>query len=1168
MGPELRRSQAARPGLRRSQAARAEALAALARPLSYPDELPVSGEAGRLADAIRAHQVVVVAGETGSGKSTQLPKICIDAGRGTAGIIGHTQPRRIAARSIAERVAEELGADVGKLVGFKVRFTDQVGPGTVIKLMTDGVLLAELQNDPKLRSYDTLIIDEAHERSLNIDFILGYLKRLLPSRPDLHVVITSATIDTERFAAHFDGAPVIEVTGRTFPVEIRYRPYGDAGLAAGNAEGLAGSVAGTSDVRVSDGGQPLVYDEVEAVCDAVGELCSVGPGDILVFLPGEREIRDAADALAKCAPEPLEILGLYGRLSSADQHRIFEPHSGRRVVLATNVAETSLTVPGIRFVVDTGTARVSRYSRRTKVQRLPIEPVSQASANQRSGRCGRTGPGTCIRLYSQEDFDGRRAFTEPEILRTNLASVVLQMAAIGLGPAEDFPFIDPPERRNINDGVLLLREIGAFSGAEDDLTALGRKLARLPLDPRLGRMVLEADRLGCLPEVLVITAGLSVQDPRERPADKREAANALHARFDDQGSDFLSYVSLWDYLYERREELSSGQFRRLCGKEMISYQRAREWQDVRSQLADLCRQLGLGVAKGSRPRGRLNDAEKAMVHQALLAGVPTQVGAREGERADFAAPRSTRFAIWPGSAVAKRPPRWVMAAELVETGRLWGRTVAPVQPRWVEKAAAHLLKWSYSEPLWDASRAEAYVVARATLYGLAVVPGRRTELARSDSEQARELFVRHALAMGDWERAPDLVGSNIQTLEGLRALMQRARRQDLMVGEEALVRFYEGRLGRDVVSAATFERWWRKLSSEQRHALVASESDLLPHDGASVGDEKFPDSWALPAGGALCLEYNWEPGSDDDGVVVEVPVRDLARLDREGIEWQVPGLREELVTALLRSLDKQIRRQLVPVAEHAKEFVAEAQPSDGRLADVLARFVSSRSGTAVGPEDFDWARVPAHLRPTYRVIGESGDVLARAKETPALLHQLQPRFEKALQDAASSAALAWGPAGITATSWEFGDLPAEFTPYWQGYPLRGYPVLADEGDHVRLVVTSDSARGTEVMRAGLRRLVWLGLPARRQLLSALENMLDNPARLAIAGLGPIAHGSPRRLAQDVLESALDRAIAQHGALPHDPVSFSELLGFVKGSVDQLSRAQMRAAARVIRALFD
>ncbi len=1193
-------SRAGAPAEARAEArgqARRRALEALPSPLPYPAELPISDRRDDVVAALRGpHQVLVVAGETGSGKSTQLPKLCLDAGRGVAGMIGHTQPRRIAARSIAERVSEELGAQLGGPVGYKVRFTDRVGEGTLVKLMTDGVLLAELHNDPRLRAYDTLIVDEAHERSLNVDFILGYLKRLLPERPDLKVVITSATIDTERFSAHFDGAPVIQVSGRSYPVEIRYRPYDEPagddeedelpGLAGAGAAGPAAAGAAVGGARRAALGQETAsarrpqrggeqglggddaVDEVQAICDAVEELCAEGPGDILVFLAGEREIRDTADALSKADLPPLEVVPLYGRLSSAEQHRIFEAHTGRRVVLATNVAETSLTVPGTRYVVDPGTARVSRYSRRTKVQRLPIEPISQASANQRAGRCGRLGPGICVRLYSQEDYGSRRAFTEPEILRTNLAAVVLQMAAIGLGSAEDFPFLDPPDRRNIVDGVNLLEELAALVPGTGGhrLTGLGRKLAKLPLDPRLGRMVLEAESLGCLDEVLVVAAALSVQDPRERPADKREAAAALHARFDADGSDFLAYLSLWDYLEQRQDELSSGQFRRLCRREMISYQRAREWQDVTAQLRDVCRQMGL--APGHRSPGPLKEAQRSIVHQALLSGIATQVGVREGERTDFAAPRGARFAVWPGSVLARKPPRWVMAAELVETGRLWGRTVAAVQPRWVEKAAGHLLKWTYSEPDWDPDRAEGYVVARAALYGLTVVPGRRMDLARFGREEAREMFVRRALVEGDWPGAPGFVEANRATLARLRAVVQRARRNDLMVGDERLVEIYTGRLGPEVVSAATFAAWWRRLPPHDRSAMEVPEADLAQHDGEGVDTQQFPDAWDIEGHGPVPLSYNWEPGSEEDGVVVEVPVAALVNLAHEGIEWQVPGLREELVTALLRSLPKELRRQLVPVADHARRFVQSASPSEGPLLAVLARAVSQAVGSPVGQGDFDWKRVPSHLRPTLQVVGGDGRPLARGKTTGDLLAQLHPVFDKALADAAAASGLGWGPPGRRAAVWDFGWLPRTFEPVWEGYRLRGYPALVDEQDAVRLEVFPDADAAEAAMVAGARRLVLLNLPGRRQLTGALEGLLDNRTRLALAGLGGTSYRSPRQLAEDAVVAAVDQAVADNGGPARDPEAFDRLVVAVRVDLDRQARRAVAGATRLVGQMAD
>jgi ATP-dependent helicase HrpA len=1148
-------------------AARLQARALLPRPLPYPEDLPITGRKEDILAALASDQVVIVAGETGSGKSTQLPKICLEAGRGSAGMIGHTQPRRIAARSIAERVAEELGATLGGPVGYKVRFTDRVGEGTLVKVMTDGVLLAELHSDPGLHNYDTIIVDEAHERSLNIDFILGYLKRLLPSRPDLRVLITSATIDTERFSDHFDGAPIIEVSGRVYPVELRYQPMTED----------AGGVDADGDL--DDAGDGEVPDEVQAVCDAVGELYTEAPGDILVFLPGEREIRDTADALGKMDLSGLEVLSLYGRLSSAEQHRIFERHAGRRAVLSTNVAETSLTVPGVRYVVDLGTARISRYSRRTKVQRLPIEPISQASANQRSGRCGRLGPGICVRLYSEQDFAARRPFTEPEILRTNLASVVLQMAAIGLGEIEDFPFVDPPDRRNVKDGIALLEELGALVPAEEAasaprLTGLGRKLAQLPLDPRLGRMVLEAGRLGCLEDVLVITAGLSVQDPRERPAEKRDAAAVLHARFADESSDFMSYIKLWDYLAQRQAELTSSQFRRLCRKELISYQRAREWQDVHAQLTEICRQLALvprherqgqgRQAQDRQAQDRRPQNREAQVHRALLAGLVTQVGAREGERADYLAPRGARFAIWPGSSLAKKSPRWVMAAELVETSRLWARVVAPVQPQWVEAAASHLLKWSYGEPEWDGARGAAVVAARATLYGLAVVPSRRVDLARLDAEGAREMFIRHALVEGDWDAAPPFVGENRDLLERLRSLFQRARRHDLMVGEQALSEFYDERVGPEVTSGPGFNGWFKR---EGHAGLQAAAEDLWRASGAEVAGlpdvwAGFPDVWAAGGADALPLRYEWEPGAQDDGVSVEVTLAQLAKLADEGLEWQVPGLREELVLALLRALPKDLRRELVPVAEHARDFVAKAGPSDGPLLQVLAKQMSAVADVHISPDDFDWAKVPEYLRPTFSVLGYDGQVLARGKVVADLYRQLRPQMSRALQEAAARAPFT----GRRSVSWDFGDLPKTFEPEWNGYRLRGYPALVDDGDAVTVRVFADGASQRAAMAAGARRLLLLNLPSRRALVDTLERQLDNRTKLALGALSLPPYRSTREMAEDALAAAVDQVVAAEGGPPWRAADFDALVTAVRQQVEPVARKGVVAGGRVVSKL--
>src|SRR5690242_3215748 len=752
--------------------------------VTYPEALPVSRRKDDILAAIRDHQVVVVAGETGSGKTTQIPKICLELGRGVRGQIGHTQPRRIAARTVAERIAEELDRPLGSTVGYKVRFTDQVSDDTMIKVMTDGILLAEIQNDRQLRRYDTLIIDEAHERSLNIDFILGYLRDLLPKRPDLKLIITSATIETQRFAEHFSDmsgkpAPVIEVSGRTYPVEVRYRPL----------------VATAED----DTEEPM--DQVDGIAEAVDELGREGDGDILVFLSGEREIRDTADALGKRTLRNTDIVPLYGRLSAAEQHRVFERHTQRRVVLATNVAEAPLTVPGIRYVIDPGTARISRYSNRLKVQRLPIEPVSQASANQRKGRCGRLADGICIRLYTEEDFAARPEFTEPEILRTNLASVILQMTNLGLGDLAKFPFIDPPDKRNITDGVKLLEELGALD--ERRLTPLGRQLAQLPVDPRLARMVIEADKQDCVAEVMVIAAALSIQDPRERPTDKQQQADEKHARFTDKESDFFSYLNLWRYLREKQQELSGNQFRRLCRSEFLNYLRVREWQDIYAQLRQVARTLGLALAED---RDEL--AEGQHVHTALLSGLLSHLGLKDGEKREYLGARGAKFAIFPGSALFKKQPRWVMSAELVETSRLWGRVNARIEPEWAEKLAPHLVKHSYSEPHWEKKQGAVMAYEKVTLYGLPIVPRRRVGYAGIDPVLCRELFIRHALVEGDWDTHHKFFEENRRLLDRIEEIENRARRRDIAVDDETVYRLYDERLPAEVVTARHFDVWW------------------------------------------------------------------------------------------------------------------------------------------------------------------------------------------------------------------------------------------------------------------------------------------------------------------------------------------------------------------------
>ncbi len=950
--------------------------------ISYPPDLPVSQRRDDIAAAIRDHQVVVVAGETGSGKTTQLPKICLELGRGPGGqggrggLIGHTQPRRIAARSVAERIASELGTTVGdpdSIVGYQVRFTDRTSRASRVKVMTDGILLAELQRDRQLKKYDTIIIDEAHERSLNIDFLLGYLKRLLPRRPDLKLVITSATIDVERFSQHFADAagrpaPVVEVSGRTYPVEIRYRPLVDV-------------------LEDDDEGEAIVRDQTEAIVDAVKELGREGDGDVLVFLPGEREIRDTADALEGALPSTggraTEIVPLYSRLSAAEQHRVFASHSGRRVVLATNVAETSLTVPGIRYVVDTGVARISRYSVRTKVQRLPIEPVSQASANQRSGRCGRVAPGIAIRLYSQGDFEARPEFTEPEILRTNLASVILQMASLGLGDVARFPFVEPPDKRNVQAGVQLLEELNAVTtggvvpadmapqGAGrgrnrpglsqqgrrhegPQLTQVGRRLARLPIDPRLARMILEAERLGCVREVIVIAAALSLQDPRERPAEQRPQADQQHARFTVEGSDFLTWLELWRYLRQQQKELSSSAFRRMCKREYLNYLRVREWQDFESQLRQVCKEMGIELG---RPADK-PDADG--IHQALLSGLLSHVGLLEereetrggkpgGRRPmrEYLGARGAKFAIFPGSGLHRKNPPFLMAGELVETGRLWARQNAAIEPEWAERLGAHLVKRTYSEPHWSKKRAAVMAHERVTLYGVPLVADRLVNFGKVAPSVARELFIRHALVQGEWHTRQKFFTKNLELLAEAAELEHRARRRDIVVDEHTLFDFYDARVGAEVVSGAHFDTWW-KTERQRNPELLTFDLDMLTHDSAeAVRESDFPTAWHASSrqsdeGLTFPISYHFEPGSDDDGLTIDVPVATLNRVGDDDFSWNVPGLREELVTSLIRSLPKNLRVSLVPAPDRARSFLARGARGGGAAA---------RRARALGPLD-------------------------------------------------------------------------------------------------------------------------------------------------------------------------------------------------------------------------
>jgi ATP-dependent helicase HrpA len=1097
-----------------------------AQPLQirYPEELPVSQRRAELAAVIRDHQVVVVAGETGSGKTTQLPKICLELGRGQGRLIGHTQPRRIAARAVADRIAEELGTEPGTTVGYQVRFTDHTGPDTQIKLMTDGILLAEVQRDPLLRRYDTLIIDEAHERSLNVDFLLGYLKGLLPRRPDLKLIITSATIDPVRFARHFDDAPVIEVSGRTYPVEVRYRPYGPS---------------------ASEADQRDDRDQVQAVLDAVEELWTEGSGDILVFCSGEREIRDTADALRRKEIPQTEILPLYARLSSAEQHRVFAAHTGRRVVLATNVAETSLTVPGIRYVVDPGTARISRYSHRLKVQRLPIEPISQASANQRAGRCGRVAAGVCVRLYDEPDFAGRPEFTDPEILRTHLASVILQMTALGLGDVEAFPFLDPPDVRQVRDGRALLHELGAMDrvveGEAPRLTGLGRQLARLPIDPRLGRMILEADRAGCLREALVVTAALSIQDPRERPVDQQDRAAQLHARFADRTSDFLTYLNLWRYLREQQEALSSSAFRRLCQAEMLHYLRIREWQDLVSQLRRVAKDIGLSVPKG--PLAEEVDAPR--LHQALLAGLLSHVGLRDPARRDYLGARGARFVLWPGSALAKRPPEWVVAAELVETSRLWGRVAAQVQPEWVEPLAAHLVARSYSEPHWSTRRGAVMAYERVTLYGVPLVTQRRVAYGGIDPEVARELFIRHALVLNEWTAHHQFIRVNAERVAEVEQLEARARRRDLLADEQDLFDFFEQRLPKDVVSARHFDRWWKRARRDQPDLLTFDDSVLLRSAATGVTEEAFPETW-LAGDLPLPLTYQFEPGTEADGVTVHVPLEVLGQLDPAPFSWQVPGLREELVTALIRSLPKSIRRSYVPAPNFATAALGALadRVGSGDLQLALADALAAMGGSRIEPADWDVGRLPSHLRMTF-VVHATGDVtspvLGSGTDLAALARRLAPRTSRALGDATAQVGPDVRRHGLrTWAPGELDDLPRVIEVPRAGSVVRGFPALVDEQDSVAVQVFGSEQEARANHKPGLRRLLTLDLPSPA---AAALRGLSNQQRLAL-GAPPHAGGAPALLA-DCLDAALDELVGPAADAVRDASSYAALVARIR-----------------------
>ncbi|EHK9065926.1 ATP-dependent RNA helicase HrpA [Vibrio vulnificus] len=1074
--------------------------------IEYPEILPVSQKKDDIADAIAHHQVVIVAGETGSGKTTQLPKICAELGRGKFGLIGHTQPRRLAARSVANRIAEEMETQLGDFVGYKVRFNDQISENTQIKLMTDGILLAEIQHDRFLNQYDTIIIDEAHERSLNIDFILGYLKELLPRRPDLKVIITSATIDPERFSNHFGGAPIIEVSGRTYPVETRYRPLGGE----------------TEDDR----------DQLEGIFDAVDELCDEGLGDILIFMNGEREIRDTADALAKRKLKDTEIVPLYARLSAGEQNKIFQPHTGRRIVLATNVAETSLTVPGIKYVIDPGTARISRYSYRTKVQRLPIEPVSQASANQRKGRCGRVQEGICIRLYSEDDFNSRPEFTDPEILRTNLASVILQMTALGLGDIEAFPFVEAPDKRNILDGVRLLEELGAInSNAKDPkkrLTAVGKQLARLPIDPRLARMVLEAPRLGCLKEVMIIAAALSIQDPRERPSDKQQSADDKHRRFYHEDSDFLTFVNLWNHIQKQQKALSGNQFRRQCKDDYLNYLRVREWQDVYFQIHQSMREMEFKL--NSEPGSY--DA----VHSAILTGLLSHVGMKDQEKNEYHGARNARFHIFPGSGLFKKQPKWVMSAELVETSKLWGRIIAKIQPEWIEPLAKHLIKRSHSEPHWSKKQAAVMAYEKVMLYGIPIVPKRLVNYGNIDASVSREIFIRSALVEGDWETKHAFFKQNRKLLLEVEELEHKSRRRDILVDDEELFQFYDQRVGTEVVSGRHFDTWWKQASKKEPELLNFEKEMLFKGDASHVTDLDYPNFWHQN-GLKLKLSYQFEPGDDSDGVTVHIPLPILNQIDPAGFDWQIPGLRHELVVSLIKSLPKTLRKNFVPAPNYADAFLSRVTAMEMPLLDALEKELRRMTGATVLREDWKLDQVPDHLKVTFRAVDERNRKLKEHKDLHELKESLKEKVQETLSKVADDDIEQQG-----LHTWSFGELPQVYQQKRGGYQVKAFPALVDNKDSVEIKLYETEQEQISAMQAGQRRLILLNVPSPIKYLHA---NLPNKSKL---GLYFNPYGKVLDLIDDCIACGVDKLIEERGGLVWEPEKFEALKEHVRAEL--------------------
>jgi ATP-dependent helicase HrpA len=1127
-------------------------------PITFPESLPVSGRRDEIARAIQEHQVVIVCGETGSGKTTQLPKIALTLGRGKGaggkGLIGHTQPRRIAASSVAKRIAQELNTPLGEHVGFKVRFQDRLSAGASVKLMTDGILLAETQNDPLLKAYDTLIIDEAHERSLNIDFLLGYLRQILPRRPDLKIIVTSATIDADRFAQHFASrhgpAPVIQVSGRLFPVEQRYRPFEES----------------------------REYGLNDAIGDAVDELWREGAGDVLVFLPGEREIREAADHLRRHHPPGVDVVPLFARLSQQEQDMVFEPHSARRVVLATNVAETSLTVPGIQYVIDAGTARVKRYSYRNKVEQLMIEPVSQAAANQRAGRCGRVSNGICIRLYDEKDFSERPRFTDPEILRSSLAGVILRMKSLGLGLVEDFPFLEPPPRRAVADGYQLLNELGAVDD-QNELTPIGRELSKLPLDPRVGRMILEARNRQALAEVLVIASALSVQDARDRPLEHQQAADNAHKKFDDEKSEFMGTLKLWKWLEDSRggqgeHKLSHRKQEQLLREHFISPRRVREWRDIHSQLHTVVAEHGW----------RLNGsaATYEQLHLSMLAGLLGNIGLKSDDDDWYLGARGIKFYKHPGANLSKKPGRWIVAAELVETTRLFGRGIANIEPQWLPTIAGHLIKTQLLEPHWEKKAAEVVALERATLYGIVIYSNRRINFGNVDPAAAREIFIREALVGGEWETRLPFLAANRKLIAQVEELEHKSRRQDVLVDDELIHAFYDQQLPADVCSGYTLERWYREEVKRQPRLLQLTREELMRHEAAGITTAAFPKTLRL--GGVDCsASYLHEPGDAKDGVTVAVPLFALNQVNDERCEWLVPGMLKDKVLALVKSLHQRPRSRLVPLPEYADSFVAEVNERQtfgtGPLVDVLLKSVRDKTQLDVKRNDFKLEQLPQHLFMNFRVVDEHGRQLGTGRNLASLKAELggqarsafqalaalrpglpsapaaAPSTTKAAQPDASKPSAA-APAEQQYTDWTFGELPELMEVRRGSQTLVGFPALIDRGNHVLIEVFDEPDAATAKHRAGLRRLVALQI---RDALKYLEKNVPDLQKMAML-YAPL--GTADELREQIIDLALDRAFLAD-PLPTDAASFRRRLDEGRGRLTLIANEVARSAMLVL-----